>query len=92
MTCSDEDYHDINQPRYPCPSCKYDCDDTNCIRCDFCINWFHQACAKLSNKRFKDLIQLPLKTFKCKFCKVRKNNCSDCNKDVSHFEKILYIV
>ena len=73
------DDHDINQPRHPCPCCKYDCGDTNCISCDYCNNWFHQECAKISDKRFLSLSTSLNKTFKCKFCASKKHKkCSEC--------------
>ena len=74
-----EDNHDKNQPRHPCPCCKYDCSNTNCISCDYCNNWFHQECAKISDKRFLSLSTSSNKTFKCKFCASKKHKkCSQC--------------
>ena len=63
-----DDDHEINQPRFPCPCCKYDCVNQNCVLCDYCYNWFHQECAKLSDKRFNDLGRSDNLKYKCKFC------------------------
>ena len=85
--------HDISQPIYPCPCCRYDCGDTNCILCDYCNNWFHQSCAKISEKRFDYLKQSSNYKFKCKFCIMKKQNCFECNKLFSHHRnKKLYCI
>ena len=72
MLASIDENHDENQPRYPCPDCKIDCEDTKCILCFYCLNWFHQYCAKLSDKRFDALGNSSNLRFKCKFCKKKK--------------------
>ena len=89
------DSHDINQPRHPCPCCKYDCGDTNCIQCDHCNNWFHQECAKISDKRFHTLSTSTSHTFKCKFCASKKHKkCSECAISFSNvrLNKDLYCI
>ena len=73
---------ETNQPKYPCPSCKYDCENFDCILCNCCNNWFHQSCAKISNKRFKILSNSTRLKFKCKFCLSKNQKCSGCEKDV----------
>ena len=62
-----EENHDENQPRYPCPTCKFDCENENCILCDYCHNWFHKKCAKLSDKRFDLLSRSTCSKYKCKY-------------------------
>ena len=85
--------HDLNQPRYPCPCCRYDCDETNCILCDDCCNWFHQSCAKLSDKRMQHLGNSPNLKYKCKFCCKKKNKCASCCKNLNEtFNNKLYCV
>ena len=84
------DNHDLNQPRYPCPCCKTDCNDTKCILCDHCCNWFHQDCAKLSDKRFELLENSINLEYICKFCKIRNKTCSICNKNLEFNAKKLY--
>ena len=89
------DGHDINQPRHPCPCCKYDCGDTNCILCDHCHNWFHQECAKISDKRFLSLSNSSSQKFKCKFCTLKKHKkCFECTKPLSnvYLNKDLYCI
>ena len=82
-----------NQPKYPCPSCKYDCENFNCILCNCCNNWFHQTCAKISNKRFNLFSNSAHLKFKCKFCLSKQQKCSLCDKDVcKKFSKKLYCV
>ena len=82
-----------NQPNYPCPCCRYDCENFDCILCNYCNNWFHQSCAKISNKRFNLLTNSSSMKFKCKFCLTKKQKCSNCNKDVSAYQlKKLYCV
>ena len=73
-----------DQPRYPCPICKYDCDDDSCILCDFCTNWLHKNCANISDKRFRTLSLSQHIKYKCKFCKTRNKTCADCGANISH--------
>ena len=88
-----DDDHDSNQPRFPCPCCKTDCGELNCIFCDECCNWFHQGCAKLSDKRFKLLGNSVNLNYKCKFCKSRTKKCSKCSKTLKNVsEKKLYCI
>ena len=76
MTCTSVDFKNSN---YPCPSCKYNCDEgSNCICCDSCTNWYHIECAKISKRRFQYLVSHPNEKFKCKFCKINKC-CHSCN-------------
>ena len=89
----DEDL-DNNQPRYPCPCCKYDCENEKCILCSYCFNWFHQHCAKLSDKRFDTLGKSLNLQFKCKFCKYKKGKCSECNISIQNarLDEIIYCI
>ena len=72
--------YNTDQPKYPCPNCKYDCDDEDCILYDYCMNWLHQKCANISDKRFRALSSSHHKKFKCKFCKMKNKNCAECGK------------
>ena len=94
MTQTEDDDLDKNQPRYPCPGCKYDCENEKSILCSYCNNWFHQECAKLSDKRFEDLGKCNSMKYKCKFCKIKKGNCSECNLSIQDecLEKIIYCI
>ena len=84
---------DTNQPKYPCPCCKYDCENFDCILCNYCNNWFHQTCAKISNKRFNILANSAHLKFKCKFCLNKNKKCSNCTKTInSNSFKKLYCV
>ena len=56
----------IWQLTHPCPMCKVKCvDGTECIQCDFCLNWFHFECSGLSKKSFTDHELNPNKKFQC---------------------------
>ena len=68
MSIYTDDGHDKNQPRFPCPCCKYDCENEKCILCSYCYNWYHQECAKLSDNRFNLLGRSDNLKYKCKFC------------------------
>ena len=94
MIQTGSDNLDNNQPRYPCPCCKYDCENEKCILCSYCQNWFHQHCAKLSDKRFEILGKSPSLQYKCKFCKCKKGKCSQCNKLVQTqcLDKMIYCI
>ena len=92
MSLLNEENIDVNQPRYPCPCCKTDCTDEKCIICSFCSNWFHQQCAKLSDKRFNVLGNNQNLHFKCKFCKLRSKKCATCKNSVDDTPKKLYCV
>ena len=72
-----------NQPKYPCPCCKYDCENFDCILCNYCNNWFRQTCATISNKRFNILSNSANLKFKCKFCSSKKQKCFGCEKDIN---------
>ena len=87
-----EEEHDINQPWYPCPCCKTDCDGVSCIFCDYCLNWFHQECAKLSDKRFDILGKSNNLYYKCKFCKIKNKKCSNCNITLENIDKKVFCI
>ena len=94
MTHTGDVVIDQNQPRYPCPCCKYDCQNEKCILCSYCNNWFHQHCAKLSDKRFDTLGNSVNLRYKCKFCKCKKGKCALCNKVIQNecLDKIIYCI
>ena len=47
---------DDNVQIYPCPNCKLNClEETDCINCDKCFNWYHFSCTNLSKKDFNTL-------------------------------------
>ena len=37
--------------KFPCLNCKKSCDETNCILCDYCSNWYHDECTILSRNK-----------------------------------------
>ena len=51
-----------------------------CILCDYCHNWFHQECARLSDKRFNILGRSANMKYKCKFCTKKNLKCFKCHK------------
>ena len=67
---------------YLCPECKDECDNTDCILCDYCSNWYHDSCSKLSKKK---LVQHRLNQnqieFICTLCK-KKRMCHNCQVPV----------
>ena len=84
MSTSTDDNHDSDQPRYPCPCCKYDCENEKCILCSYCSNWFHQECAKLSDKRFEFLGRSASAKYKCKYCSKKNAECFECCKTLDY--------
>lgn len=79
--------HDSENPslRFPCATCMGFCiENTNCVRCSICINWFHQTCCKLSNRAFNELKSenpdvhfIENSDYICKFC-TQLNSCDMC--------------
>ena len=63
---------------FPCMNCKLQCDaDTNCILCDYCTNWYHIGCARVSIKKLNEFKNFPNLKFMCKLCK-SKRSCDGC--------------
>lgn len=65
---------------YQCPNCNEKCLN-DCICCDFCSNWFHDSCTKLSKSKRRQHTTNPNLEFKCHFCK-RKKLCDMCHGSV----------
>ena len=64
---------------YPCPNCKLNClEETDCINCDRCFNWYHLSCTNLSKKDFNTLCRTN-GIFLCNLC-LTKQNCHHCSK------------
>ena len=81
---------DFKNSQAPCPMCKYNCDeDTDCILCDGCTNWFHLHCTKLSKTKFSHL-QGDI-TYLCDLCKTN-SNCSTCRAAISVTSPSIYCV
>ena len=75
----------------PCPLCMGFCmASENCILCDYCQNWFHQRCAKLSNTKF-DALSESNAMFKCSICE-KKKNCHTCGDTQLNSLNSLYCV
>ena len=73
---------DISQSNdFPCPNCKQNCEDTDCICCDSCSNWFHDECTHLTKSKLNHHRLNNLSSFKCLFCKAKKN-CHTCHEPV----------
>ena len=76
---------------YPCPNCKYFCEDTKCcITCDNCMNSYHLKCTHLNNKVL-NLIKKKNTKFICKICN-DKHNCDKCDRQLSSHPKGIYCV
>ena len=69
---------------YPCALCMGFCQSNEkSLRCNFCMNSFHQSCSKISHKAFADFTN-PSSTsqYKCSICS--KTKCCDyCNCNTS---------
>ena len=85
---------------HPCAICMGFCsENTNCIRCSICVNWFHQKCCKLSTKAFNNLKSnsetnfIDNSTYICKFCSKPKP-CNKCKVEFtpSNISHSLYCV
>ena len=68
---------DLDNPslKFPCANCMGFCvENTKCVRCSICINWFHKSCCKLSNIAFDNLrnntnlLFIENSDYICKFC------------------------
>ena len=60
---------DIENTKYPCVNCKLNCDDNcDCILCDYCTNWVHFECSKLSTSKFEIFTKLKHQKYMCKLC------------------------
>ena len=69
---------------YPCPQCKLNClEDTDCINCDKCFNWYHFTCSKLTKKEFNVFCNNINKKFICSLC-LTKNSCHHCGKSYNN--------
>ena len=86
--------------KFPCTACMGFCmENTNCIRCAVCINWFHQKCAKISNKAFTNLKRnansnhsfVVSTTFVCRFC-IEPKCCHLCKNSQINVHSSLYCV
>ena len=76
---------------YPCPNCKYFCEDTKCcITCDNCMNSYHLKCTHLNNKVL-NLIKKKNTKFICKICN-DKHNCDKCDRQLNSHPKGIYCV
>ena len=70
---------DENTKFYPCPNCKLNCnEETDCVNCDKCFNWYHLSCTNLLKKDFNSLCRTN-KKFLCNLC-LTKKVCHHCNK------------
>ena len=85
---------------HPCAACMGFClENTKCIRCSICVNWFHQKCCKLTNKAFNDLKQqsevdfIENSSYICKFCSYI-DPCNNCQLELtsSNIDQSLYCV
>ena len=75
----------------PCAICMGFCSTSdNSILCDFCQNWFHQRCAKLSNKKLNDLSNENA-LFKCSIC-AKDKSCHICGDTNLTSSNSLYCV
>ena len=95
--------HDSDNPslRLPCATCMGFCiENTNCVRCSICINWFHQTCCKLSNRAFNELKSenpdvhfIENSDYICKFC-TQLNSCDMCQLETpqTNVRSTLYCV
>ena len=90
----------IPELKYPCAECLGFClENTNCIRCSICVNWFHQKCSKLSKKAFSELKTNPEGSFIenssyiCKFCS-KVDTCNLCKLELtpSNISNSLYCI
>ena len=62
---------DDNAQIYPCPVCKLNCyEETDCINCDKCLNWYHYSCTDLTKAQFNILCQTDGK-FMCHLCSTK---------------------
>jgi len=60
-----------------CVACKLVCKkngESSGICCNKCFNWYHQACAKIIDPNFKNVLS---KKFRCNLC-TQKTNCHSC--------------
>ena len=82
---------EVQNLKNPCALCMGFCfpDTEKCILCNFCMNWFHQDCAKLSNKRFNELTNNS--TFKCSIC-IDSKKCDTCESEQIDPSNSLYCV
>ena len=67
------------------------CTTEKCILCDFCKNWFHQRCAKLSNAKFDEFSNNDSTIFKCSIC-VKPKKCHVCGDNGLNTSNSLYCV
>ncbi len=79
-----------NISNYPCVVCMGFClENSNCIQCDRCLNWFHYECVNLSYKKFSILANDSTLEFICTICSHNKE-CESCGIKPSENNKILY--
>ena len=77
---------------YPCAVCMGFClEDSNCIRCDVCMNWFHRECEKLSKSKFEALTNDTSSKYTCTIC-IHRRKCELCNRSPRIDENFLYCV
>ena len=76
---------------FPCCVCMGFClEDSYCILCDVCKNWFHRECVNLSHKKF-NVLSNDDSEFTCTIC-IHKKHCEICNSAPSESENFLYCV
>ena len=63
-------------------------ENSNCICCDDCQNWFHLRCTNLNLKEFNKFTKDSSLTFCCDFCTNYK--CGKCNKPVFDNQNAIY--
>ena len=75
---------------FPCTICMGFClEDSNCIQCDKCFNWFHYKCVNLSYKKFTALANDSSSKFTCTIC-IHNKPCVSCNREPSLTNRGLY--
>ena len=85
MGLENEEYTD------PCPICMGFCSSTDkSILCDYCQNWFHQRCEKISNVKFNSLSNENA-LFKCSLC-IKPKTCHSCGVTGLSPENSIYCV
>ena len=85
MGLENEEYTD------PCPICMGFCTSTDkSILCDYCQNWFHQRCEKISNVKFNSLSNENA-LFKCSLC-IKPKTCHSCGVTGLSPENSIYCV
>lgn len=77
---------------FPCCVCMGFClEDSNCILCDVCKNWFHRECVNLSHKKFSELSNDGNAKFTCTIC-IHNKHCEICDCGPTESEKFIYCV